>query len=96
MEKISELTRKDVIISEKNKVLEKVVKIEIDIAVLETQAPTMIVAIEKTPLATNARGEAMSYHEREITVKERIEKDTKDLSQLMVRLNTLEKLLKKV
>lgn len=80
---VIEITRRDVLISEKNKCVKTVTKLEIDIATLERSDSNLVVAREKLT--------EKSY--REITVKEMLEQYRNDLKGTQVRLETIEQLL---
>lgn len=89
---IEELTRKDVLISEKNAIVKKITVADIDILVMERSDPDMQVGRKQGPLGPN--GQPMSYIA--VTAREMLASKQKDREGYVVRLNAIEILLKGV
>lgn len=80
---ITEITRRDVLISEKNKVVKKMVAREIDIATLQRSNPETVVAQE----------ELRNGATRDIKVSEALEQANNALEGYKIRLDSITALL---
>jgi hypothetical protein len=87
---ITELTRRDILISEQNAVLTKATKLDIDITVLERTDPELTVAREQMAQV----GNTASF--REVKAKEMLEKYRHDREGLQKRLDVITLLLKEI
>ena len=91
MTKITELEPKDILISEKNKTLTDMVKLDINIAVLERTDPDTVVAKKTTK--TDEQGNVTAYSP--ITAKQMLESSRQDRAGKTIRINVIETLMKK-
>lgn len=90
-ERIQELTRNDVLLSEKNKCVKEITKYELDILVLERANPDAVIA--RQPLKKDVNGNAISW--KDIKPIEMLEKYATEKEGMEVRLGAIETLMKK-
>lgn len=88
---MQELTKKDILISEKNKILAEIVKHEIDINILEKENTELVVA--KDILAKDKEGKTLST--RDVRVSEMKERYEKGNEGFIKRLKAIEEMIKK-
>jgi len=90
MNNITELTRKDVLTTERNKVIEKLTQYEIDIHVLERTDPELQVG--KKVVAQDASGNPMSF--TAVSAKQMLINKKQEQANLQIRLASIDALMK--
>ena len=90
MNKIEELKREDVLLSEKNKAIKDITITEINIAILERTDPNTVMA--KKPTQKDAQGNVTAYSP--VTAKQMLANSREDLESQKLRLNVIETLMK--
>lgn len=87
---ISALTRKNVLMAERNKCVKFIVEKEVDIRVMEQTDPTLVIG--RKPGAMGQNGQPMSYVQ--VTAKEMLTMDKKERDGKIARLRAIDELLK--
>jgi hypothetical protein len=90
MNNITELTRKDVLTAERNKVIEKLTQYEIDIHVLERTDPELQVG--KRVAAQDANGNPMSF--TAVSAKQMLAGKKEEQANLQKRMSSIDALMK--
>lgn len=87
---MTELTKKDVLIAEHNKVIQKMTEHEIDIHVLERTDPDLQVG--KKVAATDSNGNPMSF--TKVSAKDMLANKKAEKENFEIRLRSIDELMK--